>query len=86
MDAVPFTIDQVGTVSLMLAFIIALVRGWLVTKREADSYRHDRDNWRTAYENETKVNDTQTRQLDQLLDASKTSRAFLEGIQKVIEK
>lgn len=49
LDGLPFSLPDVGVVSLMLIFVWLLVRGQIVTKREHDALTKERDYWRDAF-------------------------------------
>jgi len=55
--------SSVGVVGLCVLFVLALGRGWIVTRREANDIRHDRDEWRT----ESRLKDAQLAEKDKQL-------------------
>ena len=55
--------SSVGVVGLCVLFVLALGRGWIVTRREANDIRHDRDEWRA----ESRLKDAQLAEKDKQL-------------------
>jgi hypothetical protein len=68
---------------LVLLAIVSVFRGWLVTRREADSYRTDRDAWKTAYEKERDARKEQGDQLVELLETAKATEQLLNAIPRI---
>lgn len=64
-DGVPLSLlDSIGVVGVVLLVFVALIRGWLVTKREAEQTAHDRDEWRA----ESRLKDAQIAEKDKQLE------------------
>jgi hypothetical protein len=77
--------DGVGTVGIAVLVLVALLRGWLITPREAKLYRENEKIWRDAY-NAKVAADTITReQFDELFEGVKLSRSFIEAFMKSVK-
>jgi len=74
--------SSIGVVGLCVIFVVALARGWIVTRREANDIRHDRDEWRA----ESRLKDAQiveqNKQLDHLEAVGHAVDAVMRAIQK----
>lgn len=49
LDGLPFSLSDVGVVTLLLLFFWLLVQGKIVTRRELDGVTKERDYWRDAF-------------------------------------
>jgi len=74
-----------GTVGMLTFLFVALAKGWLVTRREADSYRENEQIWRAAYDAKVAADSMTKEQFNELLEGSRTSRAFIESFMKAVE-
>lgn len=72
----------IGVVGLIVLFGIAMGRGWIVTRREANDIRHDRDEWRA----ESRIKDVQiAEQADQLRELKPLAQA-VHNIMRAIQR
>lgn len=88
---------QGGAVGVLALVIVAIITGRLVPRRVLEDVRADRDarlaaekargdEWRAAALAQDERNDVQASQLNQLLDASRTTNALIDGLRKVSEQ
>ena len=81
MDALPaLSWGDLGAGTLAFLFLLLLFRGLstgaIVTRREADNLREERDYWRQTAEKRSE-------QFDRLLDATHTPVRFIEAVARV---
>jgi len=69
----------VALVGLTTWWVRKLLTGDIVTRREADEMRADRDRWRTAAEKSSK-------QVDKMLDEEQTSTTVLRHVYEYIRR
>jgi hypothetical protein len=87
MDEVLLQILSAGDAPAMVALLaLGLARGWIITAREANLHRESAQMWKAAYDTKMAA-DTMTRaQFDELLEGSRTSRAFIESFMKAVDR
>lgn len=74
--------SQIGVVGLCVLVMVALARGWLVTRREANDIRHDRDEWRS----ESRLKDVQLAEKDKQLDHLEEVGVAVNAVMRAIQK
>lgn len=87
---------QGGAVGVLILVVLAIITGRLVPRRSVDDVRADRDarlaearargdEWRAAAQTQDARNDLLSEQVAQLLDATRTTNALIEGLRKASE-
>lgn len=56
-EGMPFDPSNVGVVGLCVLFVVALTRGWIVTRREVDDIRQQRDDALARAEGRTQTDE-----------------------------
>lgn len=88
---------QGGAVGLLAMVVVAVLVGRLVPRKVLDDTRADRDSrladekargdeWRAAALAQDERNDVQGQQLAQLLDATRTTNALIEGLKQASQE
>lgn len=81
MDALPpGLLDNVGAIGVVLLVAWLLFTGRLVTRREADDIRHDRDEWRAAHRISETARQVLSDQGQELLEHARTTDAFIRSL------
>lgn len=81
MDSIPPGLfSDVGAVAVVLVVGWMIFTGRLVTRREADDIRRDRDNWRAAWSTSELAREVSASQTGELLQYAKVSEELLRGI------
>jgi hypothetical protein len=80
--------DNVGAVGLVVLFGIALAKGWVVTRREIDSLRADRDAWHSAADRKDEQIAEKDKQLGHLKNVGEAVERVMSAIQRgpVVER
>jgi hypothetical protein len=76
-------LDKIGVVALVLLLGYALATGRLVTRREADDIRQDRDTWRKTALTEQEVRVKQGVLIDEHV---RTTAAAIDSIRREAER
>lgn len=88
---------QGGAVGLLAMVVVAVLVGKLVPRKSLDDVRADRDSrladekargdeWRAAALAQDERNDVLARQLAELLDATRTTNALIEGLKQASQE
>jgi len=80
----PGILGNLGAGGLLALFIITLLRGGLVTRRQYDDVMSQRDKWEAAYWKEKEASGLQDSQNSELLETARTMRHFIEAFPKAI--
>jgi hypothetical protein len=83
---VPSVADGATTIGLLVLLFVGLAKGWIVTRREAETYRENEAIWRDAYNAKSAADNITREQFNELLESSKTTRAFIESFMKAVER
>jgi hypothetical protein len=80
--------DNVGAVGLVVLFGIALAKGWVVTRREIESVRTDRDAWHAAADRKDEQIAEKDKQLGHLKNVGEAVERVMGAIQRgpVVER
>lgn len=81
MDSIP--LDNIGVVGLVVLLGWMLATGRLVTRREADEIRRDRDEWRRAWEAASSDAQSSSAQVAELLEHARVADATLRALSQV---
>lgn len=81
---IPSIAEGATSFGLLVLLFIALTKGWLVTAREAESYRENAQIWKDAYDAKVEKDSISRAQFDELLEASKTTRAFIDAFMRQV--
>jgi uncharacterized protein with FMN-binding domain len=90
-------IIQGGAVGVLVFVVLAILVGRLVPRKSLEDVRADRDarlareekrgdEWRAAALAQEQRNDVQARQLDLLLEATRTTNALVEGLKQASQE
>ncbi len=78
-DGLP--IAPIGAGGLLTLFVLAILTGRLVPRRNIEDVLHDRDEWRAAHRISESARAEQQAQVDELLEHARTTDAVLRSIQ-----
>jgi hypothetical protein len=79
-------LGDVSTGALLVLLFLLLATGRLVTRREADGLRSDRDTWRTAAEREHEARVRQDALAERGEERDKTMLRLLESIHETADR
>lgn len=86
MDWSSYLTPTIGATGLLALAVILIFRGSLVPKSTVDQMRRDKDEaiqmWRTAYEKSQAAGELKDRQIDTLLEATRTTSAVVTAVQE----
>lgn len=82
----PGLLTDVGIVGLVIFGCWMIFTGRLVTRREADDIRHDRDEWRTTARISETARQVLADQVSELLEHAKVSDSLLRALSEVAHK
>lgn len=84
MDTIPPEFYGVGGPAAMLVGLFwMLARGTLVTRREADGIRQDRDDWKSAHATSETGRHVAEAQVTELLETARVNQAFVGAISQL---
>jgi hypothetical protein len=75
----PDVLGNIGAGALLALFIIAILRGGLVTRTQYNDLKDQRDRWESAYWKEKEASALQDRQNDELMETARTMKYFMEA-------
>lgn len=82
LEGVP--IGDIGLGGLVVMFVLAILRGWLIPQATHDRMLADRDQWREAAQKNSATIAEQTRQITELMEASRTALHVAESLHNVV--
>lgn len=71
--------------AILAVVVLMLFRGQLVTKREHEETRADRDTWRAAWDTSEEARRTQAAQLGELLELAQTTDKVIRALPRMPE-
>lgn len=81
MDAIPpGLLEGVGVIGVVLLVAWMLFTGRLVTRREADDIRHDRDEWRTTARISESSRQVLSDQVAELIEHARVTESVLRAL------
>lgn len=87
MDSIPpGLLDNLSAVAIGLLVVWAIATGKLITRREADGIRKDRDEWKSAYQTSDSDRRLQSTQTNELLEHAKVTEALIRGLSEVAHR
>jgi hypothetical protein len=85
-DVPPDLINGLGVVGIVVAFFWMLATGRIVTRREADDIRHDRDEWRAAHRISETARQVESDHVRDLLEQGRVQTALLRGFSEAAKR
>lgn len=86
-EALPPELFNVGGAAAMLGLLFWLIAtGRLVTRREADGIRADRDDWKASHGTSEVARHESLRQNGELLEHARVMDAFIRGLSTVADR
>lgn len=85
-DLPPGFFDRIGAVAVALFVCWMIGTGRLVTRREVDALRKDRDEWQSAYRASEVERNLSARQVSEMLEHSKVSEAVLGALSEIAHR
>lgn len=82
----PQGLDNLSSLAVALIVVWAIARGTLVTRREADGLRKDRDEWRSAHTASELARQASERQVTELLEHARVADALVRGLSEVANR
>lgn len=80
----PGTLGNIGAGGLLALFVVALLRGGLVTRAQYNDVLSQRDKWETAYWREKEAGQLQDTQNVELMETARTMKHFIEAFPRAI--
>lgn len=86
MDAIPpDLIGASGPAAMIVALFWMLATGRLITRREADGIRKDRDDWKAAHATEQANGRVSSAQVTELLEHARVTEAFMGALSELAD-
>lgn len=82
LEGVP--IGDIGLGGLVVMFVLAILRGWLIPQATHDRMLADRDQWREAAQKNSATIAEQTKQITELMEAGRTALHVAESLHNVV--
>jgi hypothetical protein len=80
----PDVLGNIGAGALLALFVIAILRGALVTRTQYNDLKDQRDRWESAYWKEKEASSLQDRQNDELMETARTMRHFMDAFPRPV--
>ena len=82
LEGVP--IGDIGLGGLVVMFVLAILRGWLIPQAMFDRMLADRDQWREAAQTNSATIAEQSKQITELMEAGRTAVHLAESLHNVV--